>query len=264
MIKWYSASEFPENTPIVIASHPRSGTHLTIDLLRWQFKECNSWKLPLERNDRLYCNIDELNGDAQILKNERAIALLNRITYPIIKTHSWPNLKKGFFKSHKGLYMPEWQSYLSKRAKFIYVWRDIKPVLCSYYLFCIGAGMVNSSVTISEFIKQPDNEGRSRVKRWKDHKDEWNAKANILCISYEEIVNDQKVTILKLQEFLNLPAMMKTPYLPRMFSSIWDSRKTRLFGIKPASTAIINQKKLSWKSVFNEDDLFFINEELKY
>lgn len=48
--------------PIVIASHRRSGTHLLIDLFRRQFRECRSWKLPGERNDRLYVNLDMVFG----------------------------------------------------------------------------------------------------------------------------------------------------------------------------------------------------------
>src|SRR4051794_27731921 len=44
----------PERRPVVVASHPRSGTHLLIDLLRRQFPACASWKYPLERMDRLY------------------------------------------------------------------------------------------------------------------------------------------------------------------------------------------------------------------
>ncbi len=40
--------------PILIASHPRSGTHLTIDLLRKQFLECQSSKRLGEPLDKIY------------------------------------------------------------------------------------------------------------------------------------------------------------------------------------------------------------------
>ena len=44
--------------PILIASHPRSGTHLTIDLLRKQFQECQSYKRLGEPFDRLYLALE--------------------------------------------------------------------------------------------------------------------------------------------------------------------------------------------------------------
>ena len=39
--------------PVVVASHPRSGTHLCIDTLRLNAPACASWKWPFERADRL-------------------------------------------------------------------------------------------------------------------------------------------------------------------------------------------------------------------
>ena len=32
--------------PVVVASHPRSGTHLMIDVIRRHFKPCRGWKWP--------------------------------------------------------------------------------------------------------------------------------------------------------------------------------------------------------------------------
>ena len=46
--------------PIIVFSHRRSGTHLLIDLLRKQFKECQSWKYPGEPIDCLYLTMESL------------------------------------------------------------------------------------------------------------------------------------------------------------------------------------------------------------
>ena len=54
--------EVSAKQPVIVASHPRSGTHLLMDTLRRQFKACRSWKWPGERLDRLYCSVDELNA----------------------------------------------------------------------------------------------------------------------------------------------------------------------------------------------------------
>ena len=73
--------------PIVIASHPRSGTHLTIDLLRKQFAECKSWKMPGELLDRLYFALESFAPKFNPLSESAALNILQRATRPIIKTH---------------------------------------------------------------------------------------------------------------------------------------------------------------------------------
>jgi len=45
-------------SPILVISHPRSGTHLTIDFLRRQFEECQSYKYPFESQSHLYLPIE--------------------------------------------------------------------------------------------------------------------------------------------------------------------------------------------------------------
>ena len=51
--------------PVVVASHPRSGTHLTLDLLRKQFPACASYKLPAQPLDRLYFALEALSAPPQ-------------------------------------------------------------------------------------------------------------------------------------------------------------------------------------------------------
>lgn len=48
--------------PIIVASHPRSGTHLTMDLLRKQFPACVTYKLPTQPLDRLYLALEALSA----------------------------------------------------------------------------------------------------------------------------------------------------------------------------------------------------------
>ena len=52
---------FPKDKqPIVVSSHPRSGTHLCIDLLRRQYKACNIPKTLDRGLDDLYFSIEGL------------------------------------------------------------------------------------------------------------------------------------------------------------------------------------------------------------
>ncbi len=62
--KLSSADLEEKSRPIIIATHKRSGTHLTIDTFRRQFLECNSWKYPGEPLDRLYLSLESvMQGD---------------------------------------------------------------------------------------------------------------------------------------------------------------------------------------------------------
>ena len=70
--------------PIVVASHPRSGTHLVIDLLRRQFSDVGGHKWPLEPNDYLYVNLERFRGRDRKLSPEKAKTILNRAKRPVI------------------------------------------------------------------------------------------------------------------------------------------------------------------------------------
>ena len=86
------------SAPIVVAAHMRSGTHLTIDLLRRQFKSVGSWKWPGEANDSTYLALDVM-GDLEANWGEkRAIRILKRCDRPIFKLH-WTDPSPNSTKS---------------------------------------------------------------------------------------------------------------------------------------------------------------------
>ena len=76
--------------PILIVSHPRSETHLTIDFFRKQFAECKSWKKRGEPLDRLYFALESFAPINKPLSENIALNILSRPERPIIKTHCDP------------------------------------------------------------------------------------------------------------------------------------------------------------------------------
>jgi hypothetical protein len=84
LLEWLQASGC---RPIIVASHPRSGTHLLIDCLRLNFAECHSWKYPLERINRLYLSWASLCGEAPHLTDRASARTLARVARPLVKTH---------------------------------------------------------------------------------------------------------------------------------------------------------------------------------
>src|SRR5437764_9896505 len=81
--------------PIVVASHPRSGTHLCIDLLRLNFEPCRSRKAWFERADRLYFGLDAIaKADAEIVPTLFK-QILGRVARPIVKSDAMRDLSHG-------------------------------------------------------------------------------------------------------------------------------------------------------------------------
>lgn len=250
--------DFPDVAPIVVASHPRSGTHLLIDTLRHQFEACQSWKWPGERLDRLYCNIDELPGDG-LLDEATAGRILQRTNRPLIKTHSWPGYQDGFLDSHNGGLDAEWVDWLDERATVFYVYRDGRDVLCSYQLFRQGFD-AHAQGPIGDFLRGREA-GTNRVRQWATHVRRWREQSDVHCIQFESLLNDPAPILQRIGDILNDSPAMHTPLLPRPFESIWESRWARLVGIHPESTAIINGASQDWETLFTAEDRAFFHEQ---
>jgi hypothetical protein len=73
--------------PLVVATHMRSGTHLTMDFVRRQFLSFRSWKWPVEANDMLYLALDVLSVLEANWGEARARRILSRPPRALIKTH---------------------------------------------------------------------------------------------------------------------------------------------------------------------------------
>lgn len=245
--------------PVVIASHPRSGTHLTIDLLRRQFRECRSWKLPGEKLNRLYLDLNALFDPASRspVDDRKALAILRRVPCPLVKTHlRWHQLEAGAAGGNP------WLQWLIRRGRFVYVYRDVRDVMCSYHFFC----MIDERGRrpLAEFIRQ-ESDGASRVRGWVDHVTGWRGRPGVHELRFEDLVRDPAAMVAKLAEHLGLEPLNRTPVLPRRFRGVWESRMNRLLGWRPACTAIISRYKghrlERWREAFTRDDRAFVQRE---
>lgn len=249
---------FPDVRPIVVASHPRSGTHLLIDTLRRQFEACRSWKWPGERLDRLYCNIDELPGDG-LLDDTTARRILQRTERPLVKTHSWPGYQASVLAPEREGVDRAWTDWLDANATIFYVYRDGRDVLCSYQLFRQSFDR-DARGSIGDFLRGTED-GTNRVRRWADHVQAWREQPDVHCIQFETLLHDSASVIQRLANIIDETPREMHPLLPEPFSSIWDSRRARLFGVRPESTAIINGASQDWEVLFTADDRAFFHEQ---
>src|SRR3954451_10415909 len=130
--------------PIVVASHPRSGTHLLIDSLRLNFRECRSWKRLGENLHRLYLNLDELDG----LEPDEAVELASRCKQPVLKTHALGDFSAACLKPGPCPCDPELVAWLrANAASFLYVYRDPREVMKSLHAFVRASPADTDSAT---------------------------------------------------------------------------------------------------------------------
>ena len=243
--------------PIIIASHPRSGTHLTIDLFRKQFAECQSWKMPGEPLDRLYFALESFAPIHSPLSEDVALNILSRAKRPIIKTHADPNF--SYLSSSK----QPWIDWLREEADIYYIYRDGRSVLCSLHLF-MQSYDPKTRCSFSEFIRQQQN-GYSRIKIWAEHIKAWKKQPDVKTLRFEDITKYTNLIINKIRQDLNLSLLYNKPLLPVKFDNIWHSRWTRLAKKRSESTAILgyyrHQKVKKWQQVFSLEDRKFFHEE---
>jgi hypothetical protein len=252
---------FPEVQPVIVASHPRSGTHLLIDLLRRQFDACRSWKWPGERLDRLYCSIDELNADRGRLDEQTARRILSRTDRPLVKTHAWSGLQDTFLAPHHEGLPPDWAEWIDENGTVLYVHRDGRDVMCSYQMMRRRMD-ASPDESVGSFMRGTDpGQEENRVRRWARHVRAWTTTEDVHALSFESILNTPEAVIESLGERLGLDPEWRTPPLPERFSSIWESRWARLFSMRPESTAILGTGGKDWQKAFSADDRRFFHQE---
>ena len=248
-----------EIRPIVVATHPRSGTHLTIDLLRKQFEACQGWLWFGETLHHLYLNLDRLiPGHSPGLSLDRAQGLLQRASRPIIKTHSKPE-----FAKHEDA-AKQFARHIVNAGDVIYV-IGMEGMCYAPPMYGSRSMIPATRCSLAKFIRQMVD-GKSRVRLWADHVAAWTSQDNVHVLKFEDIISSTRVVIQQLGERLTLDPLWESPYLPEKieqggrWADYWR-RITRNF----ESTAIVGRyngkEPEDWERAFTESDRLFFEEE---
>lgn len=246
------------SSPIVVASFPRSGTHLTIDVLRNQFKECRTWIWPGERSDHLYVPLEGLHAshdahdEAAVLRRARRS---NRMT---IKTHAMPDfaeLRSSF---------PHWADWIEREGRRVYVYRDGREVMVSLYLGRNGMVPDAEDVTFSQFLRM-SYLGSVPPRAWAEHVEAWFASPGVIRLNYRDLICDTRGQLDRLSDSLKLTPDYRDPLLPPPIRNRWHSRWIRLTRMRPASTALVPGRVRAvtspkWWTVFSADDRRWFHE----
>jgi len=218
--------------PIVIATHMRSGTHLTLDLLRRQFQSCNAWKFPGEANDSMYLALDVLSGLKASWGEKRARRILSRSRRPLLKVH-WtrPDLS-NLRANHADL-----ADWLEEEAVFLHVVRHPYKVLASMWAW--ECSFSQKRITLNaQWVSQ-------KILHWVNHVQSWKARPDCELLRFEDIVHNTTETLQRIGCILGEAPQLVTPLLPPKLRGRWHSRLNRLLAIKPKSTEILTCEKAS-------------------
>jgi hypothetical protein len=243
--------------PILIASHRRSGTHLTLDLLRRNFPACRPRMLPLENPHDSYLNLDRFEAGHKVACDEpEALRILGKSARPLLKTHSEPDFTE---------IDPARRAFLDgllAKTKTVYVWRDGKKVMCSMWTWR-RVFDASARVPFAEFIRQTDERGRSRVRVWGEHVSAWRAHEGVMVIDFDRIVRDTHALLDELGVFIGESPVVQAPPLPRSNTTRLQSYLSRLTGnLESTNQHAAGGRPPKPDEVFSPEDEAFFEREL--
>lgn len=183
---------------IIVASHRRSGTHLTIDAIANNLAPYRAG----------YFNLDTLNArHAGSVAVDSAKRKLDTAPH-ILKTHAHHDLGAFFGNSSQVISFVE---SLLNDSKLIYVVRDGRDVLTSLYYYVQRFRPEITEVSFSDFIRMK-NEFESetcavdfdRVQYWNYHLTGWLSRQDALVASFEGLIDDYESTLNGISEFVGV------------------------------------------------------------
>lgn len=176
--------------PIIVITHERSGTHLLINCINYDTKGN-------------FLTIGYTND-----KNDFNLKSYKHITYRDVMCSA--HIQNSVNKSHHQVeFMTDYLDFLFSKYKVIYVKRDVKDVLNSYYKFMPRPDQMPDFPKMEEWIFcKPDDIGRkffnpyspdphivvepeNYVHRWFLHTNGWlKHKDKMLVVNYEDMLTD--------------------------------------------------------------------------
>jgi hypothetical protein len=238
---------------VVLATHRRSGTHLSIDLLRRHFPACRSRKRWFEGLDSLYLNLDAM-APPRNLPPEHALERLLRARRPIVKTHASPCFDGWDAESR------DFALGIVARSDVIAVHRDVRDVLASFHHY-ERSYAPEQRTSLSEFIGQKDG-GVSRPRAWANQVRAWRD-AGAMSIAYEEIIGDPAAALERLATALGMAPRGIEPVLPEALASRWQARWHVAFSRDPGATTVpgATGRPVRWRDALTQADRAFIQQE---
>jgi len=252
--------------PIVVATHPRSGTHLLIDSLRRNFPACSIRKWPLERVDRLYLTAEAMMQRSRRMGSVTALRTLVRARRPVVKTHTLPGFEPWYVPAAHEPLSPEFRDWFSRRGCFVHMRRDGRAAVLSFYTLLRASGLLGTQ-TFSSFLRSrgPGSSAENAARGWAEHVRSWMERSEVLSLSFEELIREPRMSLERVAEHAGLRPDWSEPLIPPAVRTGFEYRMARLRGGRPESSAILPPHGISesrkWHQVFNYEDCVFFERE---
>ncbi|NOG55086.1 MAG: hypothetical protein HND57_12320 [Planctomycetes bacterium] len=246
--------------PIIVASHPRSGTHLTIDGLRHFFCETYQKQRFNQPVHDLYINLDRLEPDHQFyIPPERMTQLFERCRKRVIvKTH-------GSVQADRvGPDNRAFAQGILAASDIVYVVRDVRPVLVSY-MALRPMKYPDSPTEISTFLKTDLDGYGPPAAAWAAHVNGWLDRPEVVeVVKFEDMRSNYEKTIADLGAALGMTRNARPIRVYPKPRSIVENKLRRLLGRQLSSSIDNLRMKMTtpkWKDVMSEGDLALIREQ---
>lgn len=252
--------------PVLVASHPRSGTHLAIDLLRRQFRSFDNWRIWGFPLDHLYLNLERLGADNRRFPEILARKIINRPRRALMKTHFDADFVTGWSEDESIPPSQTWLDFLDQ-AHLLYVLRHPIDVMVSYHQFLSGIDERLSELDLMSFLRSSHWDGSAnRLEWWNRHVVGWVERECVIVVRYEDIVRQTGKTLALVSNCLDEAPVGRDPLLPPKTISIRRTRFDRVLRLSPPSTAIVadrNRFRASeWRQSLTKSDVAWIEQQI--
>ncbi len=242
------------NKNIIVISHRRSGTHLTIDTIRNNFKRYKKH------------HFFTLNEDILQEENQKEFFRLCKTNSVVIKTHFLPNF--NIYSLPKNLVKQIQEVF--DNSHLIYVYRNGLDVMVSLYEYMKKFDTSVQQMDFNNFIFTKNNFDKTekeynRFEFWKQHITSWKSSSykKIHYIKYEDFLKNYEVSINKIAEIFNIEKSTNIVDIRLQNIShkgVVNKILNRLKGIQKTSVSARKGSIGDYKNYFSEESLkaFFI------
>lgn len=227
-----------EFCPILVASHPRSGTHFLIDLIRANFPHSNVKKKYIQTNEATYFNLERLTSPKQQKSEKDFFAKISENENVIIKTHYNVSFDKSWIDDETGVLSHRIKEFL-RTARQLYIYRNPEKVLVSYHQFI--ENIEGSEIDFNEFLID-----RGCLENLMSHMEGWLQMDSVVGIWYDDLLRCPETTLTN--ALPGLKHVSENFKKPRHLRTVAGSRIQRIFTRNPSSTAIVvpkNQRRMN-------------------
>ena len=244
-------------TGILIASHPRSGTHLLIDVIRRQFPATRSWRWWGQPLDYLYFNIERSTSANRHFDQGFRKKILDRPDIPLMKTHYLADWSSTWVEGETAP-LPDDVIEAVNTAAVLYIHRDPREVMVSYKQFLSAIRPDVAAMDLMAFMASDHWSGGDMIGWWQKHVEGWLGRPGVTALSYRDLIKSPKETIERIGDVLGEAPHWRDPMLPAKVSTVSQTRRDRLFSLSPDSTGIVADRgrfpTRPWREVMSQDD----------